>query len=444
MADLKLETIEAWAPHAAAAPLTEKSGETLAVAANGTPTCVGGWQAIYSGVRPGRSYHLSWEVEHEGIDHARDTLRCKAYWGEMAQDDATVRANKVQGWDYLLPKWTGERSVRFSRILRAPEGADRLTLRCTFRWSTTGESTWQLPQVKAVSTLEGPRPVKVAVVTGKAGSRKGPFTSVQDNIDYYLPLGEAACEAGSDLIVLPEIALQWGIEGSPIDLAAALPGPETDLFAALAKEHAAYLLLGLIERDGDAVHNTAALIGPDGEVEGRYHKVHLAVGGESESGILPGDDFPMFDTVIGRVGCNICMDSSTSESSRMVGLSGADFLLLPIMGDHRASRWSPGSPLFSEDRWKAIMRTRAMDNQLCMVVARNHSHGSCVIDRKGDILAWNEGDRDFITATVVLEDGFRTWNAGCFREVNWMQRRPHLYGAYGDEENVGSLVTGAY
>jgi len=43
----------------------------------------------------------------------------------------------------------------------------------------------------------------------------------------------------------------------------------------------------------------------------------------------------VFDTEIERIGCNICMDSSAAESSRMVGLNGAEVLLLPIMGDHR-------------------------------------------------------------------------------------------------------------
>ncbi|MDH7569516.1 MAG: hypothetical protein QHJ73_08020, partial [Armatimonadota bacterium] len=71
--------------------------------------------------------------------------------------------------------------------------------------------------------------------------------------------------------------------------------------------------------------------------------------------------------------------------------------------------------------------------------ARNNSQGSCVIDRKGEILAWNEGDQDFIYATVRLDDDYRTWNGGCFAQVNWMQRRPHLYGAFVDPKNVGSL-----
>ena len=147
------------------------------------------------------------------------------------------------------------------------------------------------------------------------------------------PLCEAACRENPSLIVLPEIALQWGLKGSPIDLAVPAPGPETEVFAEIAQRYRTRILLGLLERDGDAVHNSAVLIDPAGKIEGRYRKVHLAVGGEIESGILPGNTFPVFQTELGRIGCNICMGSSATESSRMIGLNGADFLLLPIMGD---------------------------------------------------------------------------------------------------------------
>ncbi len=142
-------------------------------------------------------------------------------------------------------------------------------------------------------------------------------------------------------------------------------------------------------------------------------------------------------TGVGRVGSNICMDSSAAESARMIGLHGADFLVLPIMGDHRASVWQPGTPQLDEDRWRCIQRTRAMDNQLCMVVARNMSVGSCIIDRSGEVLAWNDGTQDVIAADVARDDGYRKWNGLCFRQVNWRQRRPHLYGAYGDAEPEG-------
>jgi predicted amidohydrolase len=126
------------------------------------------------------------------------------------------------------------------------------------------------------------------------------------------------------------------------------------------------------------------------------------------------------------------------ESARMVGLNGAEFLLLPIMGDFRADRWDMGPPVFNEDRWRTIMRAQALDNQLSMIVARNRSAGSCIVNRKGDFLAWNKGDQPFITADVPREDDYRSWNGSCFRDSAWQVRRPHLYGTFDDLSNHGN------
>ena len=57
-----------------------------------------------------------------------------------------------------------------------------------------------------------------------------------------------------------------------------------------------------------------------------------------------------------------------------------------------------------------------------------------------EVGAYNEGDVPTIFADVDLGDGYRTWNGGCFRDVNWMQRRPHLYGAEIDIHCYGSLA----
>lgn len=427
--------IRPWAPHPSAAPRTAREEGRLIAAGNGTRTCCGGWDVCTSGIVPGQAYALRTEVACAGVEHPRDSLECLAIWGEAPPSESL--SSFV--WDYLLPQNVSDGGITFARVLVAPPRAERLTIRCTFRWST-GRSEWQVPQVApAKETPPVPGPVKVAVVTGHAHSRPRPVESIAQNVEYYARLCEAACREEPQLIVLPEIALQWQVPGHVLDLAVPAPGPETDAFAEIARRHRVRICLGMLERDGDAVFNTALLIGPAGEIDGRYHKVHLAVGGESTSGILAGNGFPVFHTEIGRIGCNICMDSSAAESSRMVGLNGADFLLLPIMGDHRADRWSPGHPIYNMERWTAIMRVRAMDNQLCMVVARNEAQGSCVIDRKGDVLAWNEGERDFITATVNQNDGYRMWNGSCFRDVNWLQRRPHLCGPFVDDGNVGSL-----
>ena len=353
---------------------------------------------------------------------------------------------EVTGWDYLLPEQVDTQILRFQRCLSPEQDDVSLTLRFTLRWSTKGSSTWSLPRIEEISIDKIPnhmlQSIKIAVVTGKNNQRQGPFRTIDDNISFYAPLCEAASQEDPSLIVLPEIALQWGIKGSPIDLAVPVAGPETEVFADIARRYQLRIMLGMLERDDDAVYNSAVLINPNGQVDGLYRKVHLAVGGEIESGILPGEGFPVFETEIGRIGCNICMDSSVTESSRMVGLNGADFLLLPIMGDHRA--WQPGLRVFDPGRFRGIMQTRAMDNQVCMVVAVNRTEGSCIIDRLGNVLAWNHGEKEFIQAIINISDGYRPASKGCFRSINWMQRRPHLYQVFVDNHNRGSLLTKPY
>jgi predicted amidohydrolase len=61
--------------------------------------------------------------------------------------------------------------------------------------------------------------------------------------------------------------------------------------------------------------------------------------------------------------------------------------------------------------------------------ARNGAQGSCNITRRGDILAWNEGDHDIIEATIPPAS-YRFWAGGDLSEVTFLLRRPHLCGAY--------------
>ena len=49
--------------------------------------------------------------------------------------------------------------------------------------------------------------------------------------------------------------------------------------AVVSRRYGVRILLGLLERDSDAVYNSSVLFSPTGVIEGKYHKVHLAVGG---------------------------------------------------------------------------------------------------------------------------------------------------------------------
>ena len=64
-------------------------------------------------------------------------------------------------------------------------------------------------------------------------------------------LGQLIAQAAAqraDLVVLPETLTVYGLPGSYVDAADPIPGPSTDYFAGLAKQHQVYLVVGLVER----------------------------------------------------------------------------------------------------------------------------------------------------------------------------------------------------
>ena len=442
--ELQLEQMETWAPLPEAAPVTSKdeNGE-VRIDSNRSRLCSGGWQFLYSGLRGGQGYRIATRVRHTNLEDVRDSLVVMVLWDAW---DPNQKDTGHSPWNYLLPLPAADGAMDFEGVFKAPEGATRMTVRYIFRWSARGETHWTSPRIEPASLPEL-SPVTISVVSAtsktlkqfgqnpKPAARKGLPEDVGETVTLWEQLVRKACHNKPQLILTPETV----IAGKHLrDGAVEVPGPATEPFQAIAKEHRTHIVLGVRERERDAVYNSAVLISPDGAIRGVYHKVHLAIG-EGLSGELPGRDFPVFNTDIGRIGCLICMDTTVCESARMMALHGAGIICMPIMGDLRASRWTPGPSSFDESSWQAIMRTRAIDNQVCMVVARNAALGSCIINRKGDILAWNDGSQEVITAMLPAEDGFRLWNGGDFREVTFLLRRPQLYQAYTDQHNLGPL-----
>lgn len=441
-AGLTLTRSEPWTPESLAAPNCRQTDELVQIDGNATRTSVGGWQFVYGGIRPGQAYRIRAQVQHRGLDHPRDALVAIVSWHAWNPKQSQ---SSCEPFNYLLPRPIDPGTIAFENVLTAPPGAASMTVRYTLRWAEQGRTRWTRPDI-SLATVPEKKPVKICILaaTNQTPRRTKiePFSKGLDltpelagKVDLWASMVQAACLRKPQLIVTPEVAISGRklVEGS-----IAVPGPATAPFEQLARRHQVHLILCVSERERGAFYNTAVLIGPQGTILGRYRKVHLATS-EGLSGASPGDGFPVFDTPFGRIGCLICMDTMLCESTRMLALGGADFVCLSIMGDLRADRFSPGPPIYQEDRWRAIMRTRAIDNQVTMVIARNSAQGSCVIDPKGDIVAWNEGDQDLLEVTLPPDPGRRSWDGADFREVTHILRRPHLYKPYTEEFDLKPL-----
>jgi predicted amidohydrolase len=342
-----------------------------------------------------------------------DGMPLLVFW----EDDEGERVD----YDYLLihePSSEG----RAQRCFRCPDDATTCVLRTGVRWTATGRAEFSMPEV----TPTAPPPSRIHRIAVAAEKPKSGNETLADNVEQYLALAEDAADYNPDLLVMPEIILQWGLPGPAFDHAVRIPGPEIDAFGNLAREHEMMITFSAVEEDGDLFYNTMVVLAPDGDLFGTYRKTHLAIG-EGWDGTTPGDELPVVDTPLGKVGCTICKDSSLLDSTRVPAERGIEMMLLSIMGDHRAVewQWAPGS--FSPDRWKTIMRARAIENHIWMVIARNNCEGSCIISPSGDILAWNDGRQRVIVAECDLGEELRTFRGSTFRDSTWAERRPHLY-----------------
>lgn len=184
----------------------------------------------------------------------------------------------------------------------------------------------------------------------------------ESNLARCLELIRLAAGEGARLIVLPECALTGycfsGLEEALL-VAEPIPGPGTERIAALCRELGVYVVLGLLEKDGDKCYNAAALLGRRG-LMGKHRKLHLPYLGVDR--FLDHGDLPptVYDTEVGKIGMGICYDLMFPEYSRVLALQGADLLVFP-------SNWPATGTVYPD----YIVPARAVENRVfCIAVDR--------------------------------------------------------------------------
>ncbi|UOQ92385.1 nitrilase [Halobacillus shinanisalinarum] len=152
------------------------------------------------------------------------------------------------------------------------------------------------------------------------------------NVKELSRVAEKAFENGAKLVVAPEMATTGYMyeDREAIEpFVDTIPGKTTATFAKIAKENHGYIVFGMAEVDEKTglYYNSAVLIGPDGYI-GKYRKTQMW---ETEMHWAAWGDMgvPVFDTVIGKIAINICMDSAYFETARLAGIKGADIMAFP-------------------------------------------------------------------------------------------------------------------
>jgi predicted amidohydrolase len=220
--------------------------------------------------------------------------------------------------------------------------------------------------------------IRVSTIAWSAG-RAG-VDNLEDTHTKLRELLEHAAREEPDIVALTEFCNVHSGSEFP-EQAQPIPGPTTELCSEIAREHNMYVVCALPERDGDVMYNTAAFVGRNGEIVGKYHKFQPTVG-EMDKGIVPGSDAPAFDLDFGKVGAAICFDLKFVEVGQHLAENGCKLCIFSSMfvGGERLQHWARDFGMY--------------------VVSSVPAH-SYIIDMSGRVLAETGSKIDQVQAGLV-------------------------------------------
>ena len=203
---------------------------------------------------------------------------------------------------------------------------------------------------------------------------------------------EIAAAEPVDLIVFPELATtgyECGVRFT--ELADAVPGHAVNFLAKRAQEANCHVVFGLVERKRveSIIYDAAVMIGPDGEVVDKYHKVHLW--GEEKLAFRAGYRYPLLETEFGRVGLLLGWDLAFPEVARTYALKGADLLCV-------LANWERDKA----EEWHSYLQARAYENAMFIAAANRvgqeltytFAGESCVLGPRGQVYVALDGEQE--------------------------------------------------
>ncbi len=239
-------------------------------------------------------------------------------------------------------------------------------------------------------------------------------TSVERNIEISSRYIRDAAEQGAELVALPEVVNMMQRDRTQSSRIAAIEARDASLAAyrALARELGIWLHVGslaIMLEDDPRFANRGYLIDPQGEIQGKYDKIHMfdvdLANGESyreSSGFRPGERAVVVETPWGGYGMAVCYDVRFPHLFRDLAKAGARILAVPAAFTRTTG----------QAHWHTLLRARAIENG-CFVIAPaqcgDHEDGrktfghALAIDPWGEILADGGTEPGIVVTTLDLK-----------------------------------------
>lgn len=177
----------------------------------------------------------------------------------------------------------------------------------------------------------------------------------QKNLRKMLDWIDKASEEKADMICFPELSYT-GYYLKPeeqIRLAETVEGTFVKALREKARAKGIHVIAGYGEAEAipGKIYNSCIFIDDTGKAIGNMRKVYLW--GKEKQKFCCGNEFPVFETKLGKIGLLLCYDMEFPEPSRIEALKGADMIVCP-------AAWSKGAFY----RWNVDLAANALFNLL--------------------------------------------------------------------------------
>jgi nitrilase len=135
-----------------------------------------------------------------------------------------------------------------------------------------------------------------------------------------------------------------------------IPSPATEALGAAARQAKAYLVVGVIEREGGTLYCTTLYFNPEGKLVGKHRKLKPTAAERLIWGEGDGSTLTVIDTEFGKVGGLICWENYMPLARMAMYSKGVELYLAPTAD--------------SRDNWQATIRHIALEGR-CFVLGCN-------------------------------------------------------------------------
>jgi predicted amidohydrolase len=229
-------------------------------------------------------------------------------------------------------------------------------------------------------------------------------------IEYAL---EQAAEQHAQVAVFPESSILGWENPDAHKMAAPIPGPDSDRIASLARKYNMMIAIGMDEKDGEHLYDSAILVDRSGKLLWKHRKINVLpeLMTPPYSQGRP-EDIGVVETEYGRIAVLICADTFSDAFVERMKILKPDLMLVPYGWAATNDKW-PGH----SKELEALVSRRASQVRCPMAgvdLVGEMTHGpwagwtyggsSFVADRTGRILL-TARDRDTDLRVIELPIG---------------------------------------